>query len=215
MDQRELTRALRDTLWPALREVGFGERTDRVAWRRGPAGIDLVTVQTVGTAAEAVGCTTFSFTALVACAPSFLPPPRGPVRSDGRVRPHYWDCQLRAGLRKTLAQPWFVPFARGVGTAATPSMRAHQEGLAAVLRRDRHDRPDVWFVRDDGSNLADNVRDLTAVVSAIGLPLLERFHDPCTVRDMFEAGTVGISLDGRYALDDATRDCPPGPSSPA
>ena len=215
MDQRELTRALRATLWPMLRDVGFTERTDRVAWRRVPAGIDVVTVQTVGTAAEAVGCTTFSFSAVVACAPAFLPPPRGPVRSDGRVRPHYWDCELQVELRKSLAQPWFVPFPHGVGTAATPSMRAHQEGLAAVLRRDRHDRTDVWFVRDDGSNLAENVGDLTEVVSSMGLPMIERFHDPCAVREMFEAGIVGISLDGRYDLDDATRDCPSPPSSGA
>jgi hypothetical protein len=112
------------------------------------------------------------------------------VRSDGRVRPHYWDCELQVGLSKTLAQPWFVPFAHGVGTAATPSMRAHQEGLAAVLRPDRHDRTDVWFVRDDGSDLAGNVGDLTEVMASTGLPMLERFHDPCAVRDMFEARIV-------------------------
>ena len=65
-----------------------------------------------------------------------------------------------------------------------------EEGLAAVLRRDRHDRTDVWFVRDDGSNLAENVGDLTEVVSSMGLPMIERFHDPCAVREMFEAGIV-------------------------
>jgi hypothetical protein len=90
-----------------------------------------------------------------------------------------------------------------------PSMRAHQEGLAAVVRRDRHDRSDVWFVLEDGSNLAENVADLADVVASTGLPMLERFHDPCAVRDLFAAGVVGVSLDGRYDLDDAARDCPP------
>jgi hypothetical protein len=209
MDQRELTRALRATLWPMLRDAGFTERTNRAAWRRGSVGIDVVEVHAVGTAAEAVGCTTFSFGAVVACAPSFLPQPRKPPRPDGRVRPHYWDCELHVKLDKTLAQPWFLPFADGVGTAAMPSMRAHQEGLAAVVRRDRHDRSDVWFVLEDGSNLAENVADLADVVASTGLPMLERFHDPCAVRDLFAAGVVGVSLDGRYDLDDAARDCPP------
>jgi hypothetical protein len=213
MDQREATRALRAALWPMLRDIGFTERTDRVAWRRVSAGIDVVEVQSMGTLAEAVGCTTFSFSAYVACAPGFLPPPRGRVRSDGRVRPHYWDCELHVGLSKTLAQPWFVPFGQGVGTAATRSMRAHKEGLAAVLRQDRHDRADVWFVRDDGSNLAENIGNLAEVLISTGLPMLEHFHDPCSVRDLFEAGSVGISLDARYDLDDATRDCPPRSSS--
>jgi hypothetical protein len=209
MDQRDLTRALRGTLWPTLRDAGFAERTERVAWRRSQDAIDVVEVQSVGAAAEAVGCTSFSFSALVACAPAFLPPPRGRVRADGRARPHHWDCELDMSLSKTLAQPWFVPFSRGI-TAATPSMRAHQEGLAAVLRRDRHDRPDIWFVREDGSNLAENAADLRDVVSGVGLSMLERFHDPCAVRDLLEAGAVRMSFDAADALDEATRDCPSG-----
>ena len=175
----------------------------------------MVEVQTIGAGADAVGCTTFSFGAHVASAPAFLPPPRGSVRADGTVRPHYWDCECVLHLSKTLVQPWFVPFADGVPTAATPSMRTHEEGLAAVLRRDPHDRPDVWFVREDGSNLAETVDDLTDVVTSTGLPMLQRFHDPCAVRDLFEAGMVRISLDGRYDLDDATHDCPPPTSSEA
>ena len=78
-----------------------------------------------------------------------------------------------------------------------------------MLRSEEHARADVWFVMEDGSNLAENVVDLAAVVASTGLPILDRFHDPCAVRDLFQAGVVGVSLDGRYDLDDAARDCPP------
>jgi hypothetical protein len=189
-----------------LREVGFVERTERVAWRHTSAGTDVLTVHTAGGDAAACGCTRVSFGAIIACAPSFLTLERSPIGRDGLPHPHYWDCGLKITLEKTLAQPWFTPFADGIH-AATPSMRAHLAGLAAVVRRDRHDRPDIWFVREDGSNLSETVADLRAVVAAVGLPMLDRFHDPCDVMELVRAGTTSVSIDAQYDLDEVAQGC--------
>jgi hypothetical protein len=45
-------------------------------------------------------------------------------------------------------------------------MLVHREGLMQVIRRDAHDRPDIWFVRVDGSNLDESISDLVRVVVA-------------------------------------------------
>lgn len=60
-----------------------------------------------------------------------------------------------------------------------------------VLRRDVHDRPDVWYVREDGSNLDEDLRDLTEVVLSDGLAFLSRIHDPVGVLSLLERGDIG------------------------
>ena len=80
-----------------------------------------------------------------------------------------------------------------------------------VLRRNVHDRPDIWFVRDDGSNLSEAVNDLRTVVDRDGLPTLERFHDPCSVIDMAESGALAPRPGSPAALEivhAARRLCP-------
>jgi hypothetical protein len=84
-------------------------------------------------------------------------------------------------MSKSLRQPWFRPFHAPANPRSTPSMLRHREGLMQVVRSDAHDRADTWFVRDDGSNLEENIADLLAAVEAEGLPLLETLHDPCAV----------------------------------
>jgi hypothetical protein len=73
--------------------------------------------------------------------------------------------------------------------------------LKQVIRRDTHDRPDVWFVKDDGSNLDEVIQDLLQVVSSIGLPLLDAFHDPVAVIAMAEGGELNSSPDSPAARD--------------
>jgi hypothetical protein len=110
MDAKGVTAALRADLWPWLRERGFTHRTDRVAWRYGRDAVDVVEVQLVGSQADPVGSTTYSFSAYVGSLPAYLPMPSVPVDRSGRPRPHYWHCRLHASLAKTLRQPWFRPF---------------------------------------------------------------------------------------------------------
>jgi len=47
-----------------------------------------------------------------------------------------------------------------------------------------HDRPDVWFVFEDGSNLEKVVDDLLLAVTTDGRAFLERTHDAAAVLNM-------------------------------
>ncbi len=71
-------------------------------------------------------------------------------------------------------------------------MLRHREGLTKILRHGTHDRADTWFVREDGSNVEENIADLLAVVEREGMPLLEAFHDPCAVVRMVRAEELWI-----------------------
>lgn len=111
MDARKVDHELRAKTWPQLRRHGFQQRATRVAWRYGN-GVDLVEISSIGAGWDAVGCTSFSISARVAAIPKFVKPQLPIPLRDGKLRPHYWHCQLQMGLRKTLSQPWFHPFER-------------------------------------------------------------------------------------------------------
>ena len=199
MNPRALSQALRRTLWSALGELGFTTRTERVAWRHEAGHTDLVEISALGTLADSVGATTTSFGAHVASVPEWLDI-AVPLRR-GLPAPHYWSSDLRMSLHKTLSQPWFAPFA-GEPAKATPlSFLVHREGLKHVLRRDTHDRPDIWYVLDDGTNIDEVVADLTQVVLSVGLPRLDAFHQPIAVIAMVEAGELGARPGSSVATD--------------
>jgi hypothetical protein len=190
---KDIDRGLRRTLWPALNAKGFAERTERVAWRRVEGDIDVVEVQVVGRDADASGCPPVSFSVYIACYPRFLAgtDPLVPAR-HGLLRPHYWHCDpFDRVMHKTIEQPWFRPFGEPLPGTMLRSFRLHREGLMRVLRRDVHDRPDIWYVRDDGSNLDEDLRDATDVILSDGLAFLSTLHDPAGVMSMLESGAIG------------------------
>lgn len=186
-------------LWPTLREHEFVTRTDRIAWRHVGGHIDLVELTAVGSFADAVGATSSSFGAHVASVPTWHPT-AVPMRK-GKPAPHYWHCDLSRALHKTLRQPWFEPFARPQKQTLPASFRAHRDGLMRVLRRERHDRPDIWYVLENGTNVDDVVRDLLSVVISVGLPLLNAFHDPAAAVRMVEAGELSMQPESPAAWD--------------
>lgn len=200
VDATALNRALRRSLWPALREAGFATRTDRIAWKHDGGHTDLVEVSALGSAADAVGATPVSFSAYVGSLPAWFGGRPVPERK-GLPAPHYWNCVLQRTLLKTLSQPWFTPFSRPPAASTPRSFLLHREGLKRVFRRDTHDRPAVWFVKDDGSNLDEVVKDLLQVVSSVGLPLLDAFHDPAAVIAMAEGGELNAAPDSPAAKD--------------
>ena len=195
---KDVARALREKLWRSLADIGFRVRTGRAAWRDTRGGTELVEVQLVGASADAVGCTSVSFSAYAAALPSYLLDEHVP-RKDGAPRPRYFHCALSKRLTKTLLQPWFHPFAHS-RTETRPAMISHRDGLMQVLRRDVHDRPELWFVRADGSNVDECVSDLLAVVTSSALPWLEALRDPRTVIDRMLRGEFNAAPDSPVAL---------------
>lgn len=150
----------------------------------------MLDVQSVGASADAVGCTSYSFSAYLGAAPDYLPRSTIAIDRDGRVRPHYWTCPLTVTINKNTAQPWFQAFVNDPAKPLTDAAVKHREGLRQVLRTDVHDRPEIWYVLEDGSNLSGVVQDLTdAVMSA--LPDLLTLRDPCIAATRVERGEFG------------------------
>ncbi|HEX6230801.1 MAG TPA: hypothetical protein VF029_03735 [Actinomycetota bacterium] len=181
MDARNVNRSVRRWLWPALEEAGFSVRGRWAVWRYVEGHTDVVDVTTVGRHADAVGCTSGSLTAFVACVPAWAAEAAGADEDAPPGSPRYWEAPLRRQLHKTLSQPWFRPFADPAPERLLPSNAKHREGLRAVMRADVHDRPDIWYVLDDGSNLREVLDDVLEVVRRVGLPALDGFHDPGAV----------------------------------
>jgi hypothetical protein len=169
---RDVTRAIGRTVWPALREAGFESFTGRNAWRYVGKHVDVVNFQSFGgMLADSVGCTSFSFQVNLGL---WIPEdawglPRA-EDSKRRPRPQEYECEPhRLTLQKSLSQPWFRPF-RGDASRWPPSFRIHREGLKQVFRSDTHDNAYVWFVLTDGSNLEECVEDALAAIRRDGLP---------------------------------------------
>jgi hypothetical protein len=155
MDSKAVDALLRPQIWRALSERGFARRTGRTAWRDGRNGIQVVNVQSFNSyLAEVLHVTSFSFAVKLGV---FYPAiaavaPQGRFVADP-TRPKEHDCQARRTVEKTMAQDH-------VGAD-----------------RGWIDRPDIWYVLGDGSNLDDVVADASERVLTVGLPWLGALDD--------------------------------------
>jgi hypothetical protein len=123
---KDVNRALRELVWPALKPVGFGSRTGRVAWRDGRDQVDVVNFWSHNAYnAGALGINTLSFQLELGVFPRCRADEHTPVK-DGLLRPKDAHCEFRQGLRPPFDQ------------AET-------------------DRPEIWFIRSDGTNLHEVV----------------------------------------------------------
>ncbi|HEX5823745.1 MAG TPA: DUF4304 domain-containing protein, partial [Candidatus Limnocylindrales bacterium] len=177
IDAKAVNRVLREIVWPDLKRLGFSRRTPRTAWRDRPGAVQVVNFQSFNSyLAEAIGSTTFSFGVNLGV---FYPAiaEQTPVAAfiPDWSRPPEWHCQARKHLGKGIVQPnepaarrWFDP-------------RAPQPSLGSWV-----DRPDVWYVLGDGSNLDIVVNDAHDRITEIGLPWLDRLSDLGEARRRFE-----------------------------
>jgi hypothetical protein len=160
VDSKQVTKEIRRSAWSALREAGFGRQLGRSAYREWASGVDLINFQSFNSyLANGVGCTTFSFSVKLGVWLEGIPGHR-PARTskDGRPAPHDYECSVRYTVGKGLFQPFFHPYsARGTGVPV--------------------ERIDVWYVEEDGENLAECVWDAVRQVQEVGLPWFEEMHD--------------------------------------
>lgn len=175
IDGRVVGKALNDAVRPLLKSAGFTRFAGRTAWRDSDYTVDFVSFRSFTRyIADGMGCTTYSFTGDVGVFYRCL----GPEQD----RPKGYALTFRATLGKTLSQPLFRPYARS-GTT---------------------DRPDVWFIAEDGSTLADCIADARECLEAQGLRFLEKYRQP---QRAFESllterstaprfGELGIKLPG-------------------
>lgn len=166
VDGRVVGKALSESVRPLLRSVGFRRFAGRSAWRDSEYTVDLVNFRSFTRyIADGVGCTTYSFTGDVGVFYRCFGPDQD--------RPKDYELTFRATLGKTLSQPIFRPYGRSETT----------------------DRPDVWFVTDDGRTLAECIADALGCLEAQGLPFLDRFKQP---QHAFESLRIGRSIETRF-----------------
>jgi hypothetical protein len=174
VDARDVTREIRRAVRPFLREAGFETFTGRTAWRYAGTAVDVVSFQSFSASiADAVGCTSFSFSVRLGVWSPGDVEPRLKPDAAGRPRPQEWECGRRTQLSKSIPQPWFDPFSRRDVSRWSFGLRRHRQGLRHVVRRDRHDRADIWFVLANGTNLAAVVEDARRALAEVGVPWLE------------------------------------------
>ena len=190
IDSTDVNRALRALVWPELLRLGFVRRTSRTAWRDGEAVIHLVNFQSFNRyLADRIGATTFSFSlnvgvfypeiATISGMRAFL---RDPLRPP---EPH---CQARNHLAKGIAQP-----------GDPPQRDRPDTDLDYAAPRPWRDRPDVWLVHADGSNVEEVVIDARDRILADGIPWLERLSDLGESRRHFAevpGSTLGPGIQG-------------------
>ena len=193
VDSKDVTREIRRVVWPALRDAGFDSFTGRTAWRYIASAVDVVNFQSFSASlADSVGCTPFSFGLNLGVwvtgdtEARVLKPDK-----HGRPRPAEWECTQRTHLAKSMQQPWFKPFSAGSSSRWPRALRIHREGLKRVMRSDRHDREDIWFVFSDGSNVEEMVADALRAIRETGLSWLEVAR-PAAVRDYDQRVREGL-----------------------
>ena len=148
MNGKDVDRAVREFMRPALRDAGFDAFAGRRAWRRHGQTIDHIVVGSFNAyIAEGIGCTAYSFGVEGGVFYQSL-------SAANLDRPKEYDCTFRIAVCKSLRQPFFHPY----GSAGP-------------------DRPDVWYVLADGSNLEPCVHDAAQAVSTRGLKVLDRLGE--------------------------------------
>lgn len=150
MDSREVTKAIRSTIWPSLRSAGFNSFSTRTAWRNSGFRTDVVNFQSFNSYnASILKCTTFSFGINLGCYFHCVPPKDNqtiPVGKSGQPKPEEYRCHFRCSMAKSLVQ-------------------------------DEYPRIDIWFVDSSGSNLCSVISDAELTLSAFGHSWFERFSD--------------------------------------
>lgn len=104
MDSKVVSRAIRKSVWPVLREAGFDAFTSRVAWRHGEESVDVVEFQSLNTySSQVLGVTSFSFAVRLGKLLLYVPPKWPPKVKNGVQLPMEAECYFRSSLRCSLA----------------------------------------------------------------------------------------------------------------
>ena len=99
---KDVNRALRQVVWPVLRDQGFVRRTGRTAWRDRPEQIDVINFWSHNAYnAGGLGITTASFQLQLGVHPLCRTTDETP-KSEGELRPREYACDFRRLLREGL-----------------------------------------------------------------------------------------------------------------
>jgi hypothetical protein len=148
ISSREVNAELRALVWPALRELGFTDRTQRVAWKDYSDTVAVVDFWSFNAyTASTMGVTTFSFQLNLGIRARCSSNGAAFVKvKDGELRPKEPECDVRRVLWNSIRQP-------------------------------ETELPYVWYVRADGSNVREVVEDARLVLLTDGLMWIDEFSE--------------------------------------
>jgi hypothetical protein len=178
---KDVNRALREVVWPALKREGFARRTGRTGWRDRPDQVDVVTFWSHNAYnAGVLKINTISFQLQVGVLPHCRVTDQTPVK-DGFLRPQGAACDFRQLLVKPFDQ-------------------------------DETDRPEIWFICRDGSNLQEIVEAARDLLLSRGLAWFESLngvqrmletarHEPLTRYTAGGTGNLGSPFRQQLVAD--------------
>lgn len=143
MDSKEVNKAIRHSIRPLLKDLGFSRFTARTAWRDVAGRVEVLNFQSFNSyLAETIGATTYSFSVNLGCLLLEMPV-HGIKGKEGSPRPQEYECHLRGRLSRGFRQrelkrrdTWYVdPDGRYLDRA--------MEDVRAAIERDA----EPWFTR--------------------------------------------------------------------
>lgn len=165
MDSKVVNKAIKSNIFPFLKEQGFTEFSGRNALRSSDQTVDIINLQSFNSyLAEGVGCTTYSFAINLYV---------------------YYKC-----YEKT---PWFdgkvpskpneyIPFQQGIVTKTLNQAKLfHPYG-----KKNGKDRTEIWYVKEDGSNLNEVIEDAKNCIDKQAIPLFKDATNLTNVIKEFE-----------------------------
>jgi hypothetical protein len=148
VNSRVVNKEIRERVWSGLKEQGFEKRTTRTAWRHWKDGVDVVNFQSFNSYnAGVLGCTTFSFAVNLGIWLLYIPASAGEPKRE--------DGEV-------LPQEYQCPLRRS---------------LRKSLTQPEFPREEIWYVREDGSNVTEVVADAANVLRSEAHNWFERFRD--------------------------------------
>jgi hypothetical protein len=155
MDSKDVSKAIKAVIWPALQEIGFARASTRTAWREHPDRVDVINLGSMGSPAAAKGnVTTFSFSVFAGCYFRYIPggDERVVERRTGAVNPEPSSCHARIFLK-----------------------RGYFDFMEA---------PTLWRIDAQGRKLPKAIDDARRVIVGDGQRWLGQFSTPRAVYDM-------------------------------
>jgi hypothetical protein len=156
MDSAVVNKSIRSLVWPTLKAAGFAKFTARNAWRFHPDRVDIVNFQSFNSyLAEAVGCTTYSFSVNLSCLLLYVPEVgAGRIKSwQGHLIPAEYACDFRGRLFRTFDQPELA-------------------------------RREIWYIDAKGISLEKFLCDVQELFDIRGSAWFGRFADQQSVLDL-------------------------------
>jgi hypothetical protein len=150
MDSKTVSKEIRHTIHPLLKEVGFSVFTSRSGWRFLNHRIDVVNFQSFNSYhASVMDCTTYSFAVNLGVYPLVIPYDLGEdrmTRKKDRILPQEYQCPFRKHLNRSIPQP-------------------------------ESRFPELWYVDPAGRYLPKVLHDVRRVLLRDGIPWFGRLTD--------------------------------------